>query len=121
MPACVEDVDADGFTKVAAKIRYRAPPPAKAGRKSRKGRSAVVVKDGGEVHDDEQARIAKLKEVIESRRKLLDFGSWAESWEGELRLGLPSAEANSTNPVPPALTVSPRPEPPGGFNLSEAN
>ena len=90
MPACVADsgdVDADGFTMVASKIRYRTlAPAAKAGgRKNRKGRPAVTAADDNEPEQDESAKVAKLRTAIEGRRKLLEIGSWAKSWEGELR------------------------------------
>jgi hypothetical protein len=124
MPACADDVDADGFTKVASKIRYRAPAPAKAGRKNRKGRAAapaVPAASGDAAEEDEPTRLAKLRENIEGRRKMLEFGSWAESWEGELRLAARPARLRRALRRKladrAACAVSPHPEPTGRPDL----
>lgn len=83
--------DDDGFTKVTPRIRYK-PAPAGGGkaRRNRKGRPAAPpVDEDGQV-EDEASQVARIRDTIDGRRKLLQFGAWAESWEGTVSAARPS-------------------------------
>lgn len=94
--------DDDGFTKVTPRIRYKPAPAAAAGkaRRNRKGRPAAPpVDEDGQV-EGEASQVARIRDTIDGRRKLLQFGAWAESWEGTVSTARPSEGGTSDfNPV----------------------